>query len=211
MTPLGPLPRGCAQRRVWTLLLLGFLVFAAALPGEPRRYEIDPDHLTVAFLVDHVGFAKVLGLFQRAAGSFVFDETRREVSAVRVVVQTDSVFTNQERRDRHLRSRDFLHCEQYPEMVFESSGTVRLDEDGEGRLEGNLTLLGVTRPLTLDITWNRSAPSPLDETQPYTLGASARGAFRRSRHEMTYGVANGWVGDEIEVIIELEARQGPPP
>jgi polyisoprenoid-binding protein YceI len=168
-------------------------------------YEIDPQHLTVGFLVEHVGFAKVFGRFNEAEGSFRFDEERGEISDARVVVRTASVDTTVEPRDRHLRSADFLNVEEFPEMVFESPGTTKL-VDRKGELRGNLTLLGVTKPLTLSVTWNRSAVSPLPGN-PYVAGMSVRGSFSRSAFGMTYGVDDGLVGDEVELLIELEAQR----
>lgn len=189
---------------------LAVAVLAAAAPAlaESRSYRIDPNHLSVAFLVEHVGYASVLGMFRDGEGTLVFDEESRRLEDVRVVVRTESVFTNQADRDRHLRSPDFLNVRQFPEMVFAAAGPITLDEEGRGRLDGELTLLGTTRPLALDVTWNKSAVTPLpapDGGNPYVLGASARGSFRRSGLGMTYGVDNGWVGDEVQLIVELEA------
>jgi polyisoprenoid-binding protein YceI len=90
-------------------------------------------------------------------------------------------------------------------MIFESTGTAKLD-DRRGELRGNLTLLGVSRPLSLSVVWNKSATSPLPGN-PYVAGMSARGSFRRSDFGMSYGVADGLVGDEVELLIELEAQR----
>jgi len=182
-------------------------LLCAASPGSasPRLYEIDPQHLTLGFLVEHVGFAKVLGRFSEAAGSFTFDESTGEISNVRVVVKTASVDTTVEARDRHLRSADFLSVERFPEMVFESKGTTKL-EGRKGEIRGDLTLVGITRPLTLSVSWNKSATSPLPG-KPYVAGMSARGSFRRSEFGISYGVADGLVGDDVELLIELEAHR----
>lgn len=188
-------------------IALGLVVLCAARPGgaEPRLYEIDPQHLTLAFLAEHVGFAKVLGRFREAEGRFTFDEATGEISNVRVVVKTASVDTTVEPRDRHLKSADFLNVEKFPEMVFESKGATKL-EGRKGELRGSLTLVGVTRQLVLSITWNKSAISPLPG-KPYVAGMSARGSFRRSEFGMSYGVADALVGDDIELLIELEAHR----
>jgi polyisoprenoid-binding protein YceI len=187
---------------------LAFTVLLLSAPrgmAEPRVYEIDPQHLTLGFLVQHVGFAKVFGRFPQAQGRFTFDEAAGEISAVRVVVKTASVDTTVAPRDRHLKSADFLDVDRFPEMIFESTGTAKL-EDRRGELRGNLTLLGVTRPLSLSVVWNKSATSPLPGN-PYVAGMSARGSFRRSDFGMSYGVADGLVGDEVELLIELEAQR----
>lgn len=168
------------------------------------RYVLDPEHLTIGFLVEHIGFAKVFGFFREASGSFTFDEDTGAISDVRVVVETASVFTNVEARDRHLRSADFLDVENHPEMIFESDGATLVDR--RGTLEGQLTLRGVTKPISLSVTWNKSAESPLPGN-PYVAGMSARGSFARSEYGLTYGVADGLVGDELELVIELEAQR----
>jgi len=188
-------------------LSLAVLVLCAARSGgaEPGLYEIDPQHLTLGFLVEHVGFAKVLGRFPEAEGAFTFDEATGEISNVRVVVKTASVDTTVEPRDRHLKSADFLNVEKFPEMVFESKGTTKL-EGRKGELRGYLTLVGITRPLALSVTWNKSATSPLPG-KPYVAGMSARGSFRRSEFGMSYGVADDLVGDDVELLVELEAHR----
>ena len=198
--------RNRASRRLYVpFFLASFVVGLASAPADaaPNRYELDPDHMTIAFLVDHIGFAKTLGIFREAEGSFVFDETAPAVSDVRIVVQTDSVWTNHERRDDHLRNADFLDVDEYPEMVFVGTSA---EQTGErtGILRGELTLLGQTQPLDLELVWNKSGEYPFGDRHQ-AIGISARGLLKRSDYGMTYAVANGLVGDEVELIIEIEA------
>jgi polyisoprenoid-binding protein YceI len=178
--------------------------------AEPQNYVIDPDHLSVGFLVTHVGYAKTLGLFRNARGKFTFDETTGKLSDLRVVVDTNSVFTNHDKRDEHLRGEDFLNTEQFPEMVFTAKDAKRTGED-TFQVVGDLTLLGETKPLSLDVTWNKSATYPFRPgvftSKPYVLGASAQGTVRRSDYGMTYAIADGLVGDDVELLIEFEARR----
>jgi len=182
----------------------------AAAPAQAQqgaaRYDIDPDHLTVAFLVDHVGYAKVLGLFRSARGSYRFDEASATLSNVRIEVETASVFSNQRKRDDHLKGPDFLNSGEFPRMVFTADGARRIGER-DFEIAGQLELLGKSLPLTLRATWNKSAESPLGGLgrKPYVMGVSARGSFKRSAYGMNYAVANGWVGDEVALIIEFEA------
>lgn len=172
--------------------------------AESTHYELDPQHLTLGFLVTHVGFARVLGSFGEGSGSFDFDEETQELSNVRIVVKTASVVTGVPARDQHLRSADFLDVETHPEMFFEAERATF--EDGKTTLDGELTLLGVTKPLSLSATWNKSDVSPLPGS-PYVAGFSARGVLKRSDFGMSYGVVDGLVGDEVELIIELEAQR----
>jgi polyisoprenoid-binding protein YceI len=195
-----PRPRGLA-----VLALCAGLGSSPAW-AQPARYELDPDHLTVAFLVDHIGYAKTLGMFRAAKGSYTFDEGAVQLSQVRIEVDTASVFTNQRKRDDHLKGPDFLHASQHPRMVF-TADTARRSGDRSFDIPGQLQLLGKTQPLTLKATWNKSAESPIGGfgRKPYVMGVSARGSFKRSAFGMNYAVANGWVGDEVELIIEFEA------
>ena len=184
------------------LLSLSALASAPAA-AEPARHALDPAHTALAFLVDHVGFAKTLGRFTDVSGSFVWDPETRELSELRVVVATASVDTDHEARDKHVRDDDFLDVERYPEMIFAADGPVTVADD-ESRVEGQLTLLGQTRPLALDVVLNKSDKYPFGHERQ-TLGISARGSLMRSDYGMEYAVANGLVGDEVSMIIEFEA------
>lgn len=186
--------------------LLAALPAHAQAQAQAARYEIDPDHLTVAFLVDHIGYAKTLGLFRTARGSYSFDEAGARLSAVRIEVETASVFSNQRKRDEHLKGPDFLNSNEFPRMVF-TAETARRTGERTFEIAGQLQLLGKTQPLTLQATWNKSAESPLGGIgrKPYVMGVSARGSFKRSAFGMNYAVANGWVGDDVALIIEFEA------
>jgi polyisoprenoid-binding protein YceI len=180
------------------------LAEASRLAAEPTRYELDAEHTTIAFLVEHIGYAKTLGQFREASGGFTFDEESGELTAVRIEVATASVDTHHEARDRHLASADFLDSGRHPAMTFTANGAERSGER-TFTVTGELTLLGRTRPLTLDATLNKLAPYPIGN-RAEVVGVSARGTLERSEFGMTYGVADGLVGDEVEIIIEIEAR-----
>jgi polyisoprenoid-binding protein YceI len=188
-----------------TLAVILGLALSAAAQAEPARYELDPQHLTIAFLVEHIGYAKTLGAFRQASGGFTFDADASVVSDVRVTVTTGSVDTAHEARDGHLRSDDFLASAKHPEMTFTAGGAERTGER-TFIINGELTLLGTTRPLTLEATLNKAAPYPIGD-RAEVLGVSARGTVQRSEFGMTYGVDGDLVGDEVEIIIELEARR----
>jgi len=191
---------------VWAALAASSPLLMSTAHAQAARYELDPEHTTVAFLVDHIGYAKVLGLFRSARGSYRFDEATATLSEVRIEVETASVFSNQRKRDDHLKGPDFLNSGEFPRMVFTATGAKRTG-DKTFDISGQLELLGKSQPLTLQATWNKSAESPLGGPlgKPYVMGVSARGSFKRSAYGMTYAVANGWVGDEIPLIIEFEA------
>ncbi len=146
-----------------------------------------------------------LGHFQDVSGSFTYDDETQQVSDVTITAKTDSVQTNHEARDKHLRSKDFLNVKQYPDMTFTADGTT-LQADGSADLTGNLQLLAETRPLVLSVSLNKAERYPFGHKK-FTLGVSARGALQRSDYGMDYGVANALVGDTVDLIIEIEANQ----
>jgi polyisoprenoid-binding protein YceI len=199
-----PLRDLISARAAGTMALLAWLgALAAPAHAEPVEFVLDPEHISITFFAHHLGYADMAGMFLEAEGSFRYDEAAQELSDLRVVVRTASVFTNHERRDQHLRSPDFLNVREFPEMVFVGTGAERLGAD-TGLIHGELTLLGVTRPLTLEARLNKAARYPfLDEH--YAIGVDATGSIRRSEFGMTYGVEHGWVGDEIRIVIGFEA------
>lgn len=184
--------------------ILAFFLLLAAGPAlaQPFPYKIDREHAHFAFMVSHIGFAKTLGEFRDVEGSFTFDETAMAVSDIKVAIRTASVDTNHEARDAHLRKEDFLWSDRHPTMTFVATATERTGER-TGRITGDLTLRGVTRPVTFDVTLNRTGRYPFGDKH-YAVGVSARGKIRRSEFGMTYAVADGLVGDEVDILIEFE-------
>lgn len=175
---------------------------ATAARAEPHEYELDPAHTSIGFLVGHVGYDKVLGMFLESSGSFTYDTDTQTLSDVKITIETESVFTNHEKRDQHLRSPDFLNAREFPEMVFTVTKAEKIS-DTQGKLHGELELIGLKKPVVLDVTLNKAAEYPFNDS--FAIGISARGSFKRSDYGMMYGVDNGWVGDEVELIIEFEA------
>jgi polyisoprenoid-binding protein YceI len=183
------------------LILLPLTVWASE-----EEYIIDKSHFSIGFLVEHVGYAKTLGMFRDIDGSYIHDVKNKKINDINIVINTDSVFTNDEKRDEHLRSPDFLHVDKYPEMVFKATD-IKINND-ETIINGNLTLLGITRPLVLTGRINKIGKYPFGGIiKPYVMGISAKGTIKRSDHAMMYAIKDDLVGDEIELIIEFEARR----
>jgi polyisoprenoid-binding protein YceI len=180
-------------------------MFSGAASAEARTYDIDPDHFSIGFEVGHIGYADILGMFLKGKGSFVYDEQTRKLTSGKVVVMADSVFSNHKARDNHIRENDFLDAKQHPEIVFEATG-FETTTPTAGKLNGKLTLLGQTRPVTLEVTLNKAATYPFGHKK-HTLGISARTTILRSQWGMTYGVERGLVGDEVALTFEFEATR----
>lgn len=169
--------------------------------AEPASYSIDDEHFSISFQVMHLGYANVIGMFTEAEGSFEYDSETNNISAGEVTIQAESVFTNHEKRDDHLRKEDFLYVEEYPEIVF-TVGDFEPTGDKTGKLSGNLELRGETKPVTLDVTFNKAAEYPFGH-EKYTVGISAETTIKRSEWGITYGL--NMVEDEIKLQFELEA------
>ena len=183
------------------LILLPLTVWASE-----EEYIIDKSHFSIGFLVEHVGYAKTLGMFRDIDGSYIHDVKNKKINDINIVINTDSVFTNDEKRDEHLKSPDFLHVDKYPEMIFKATD-IKINND-ETIINGNLTLLGITRPLVLTGKINKIGKYPFGGIiKPYVMGISAKGTIKRSDHAMMYAIKDNLVGDEIELIIEFEARR----
>ncbi len=203
-----PWMRTARLKPLWMMTVLagGLALLSGPALAAPETYRIDPRHTTLAFLVHHIGYQNTLGQFLEVEGSFVYDEETQDLSDLTVNVTAASVFSNDEARDKHLRGRDFLDVEVYPAITFRMTGA-KADSTESGQVMGDLTILGVTRPVTLDVTLNKIGPYPFPQggAVPYVIGISARTMVKRSEFGMTYAVENEWVGDEIQVIIEAEA------
>ena len=188
------------------LRVVAFCALSVAAHAQSERYQIDPEHFSVGFLVDHLGYAKVLGMFRESTGSYAFDEKTGALSDVRLVIDARSVHTGHRRRDQHLASPDFLNAGEFREIVFKGATAKRTGERTFA-VEGQLEMIGKTQPLTLNVTWNKSGKYELPGTDAYVMGVSARGSFKRSAFGMTYGIANGWIGDTVDLIVEFEAKR----
>lgn len=128
-----------------TGLLTGNSVYA-------EDYAIDTEgmHAFVQFRIQHLGYSWLYGRFDKFSGNFSYDEAKPEEAKAEVTIDTTSVNSNHAERDKHLRSEDFLDVEKFPEAKFVSTKFTP-GADGAGKLEGDLTLHGVTKPITLDV------------------------------------------------------------
>ena len=178
------------------------LGLAAPAPTEPATWQIDPDHAVVAFTIMHAGYAKVLGRFSDIEGSFTYDPDTQELGEVTARIGTASVDTDHEKRDEHVRSADFLDAGAHPMITFTATDSTPTSET-TGTVTGDLTIRGVTQPVTLDVTLNKRADYPCCHGKE-TLGISATAEILRSDFGSTYALPD-FVGDAVSIILEFEA------
>jgi polyisoprenoid-binding protein YceI len=176
---------------------------AVEIPGYLKgTWDLDPAHSYVGFVVRHLVVTKVRGRFENIEGHIVTAENPLD-STVEVDIDLNSVNTNNETRDNHLRSADFFEIEKYPRMTFRSTG-IRPD-GADFVLDGDLTIKDVTRPVSLAFEFGGVSTHPQMGTR---LGASARGEINRKDFNVTFeGVSDGIavVADKIELMIDIEA------
>ncbi len=189
------------MRKVLLGLLSAGVIFggASSARAQVETYSFDTVHTQILFFVDHLGFSISEGEFLDFDGSYTLDRGDLSKSSVDVSIDTNSIDMDDEAWDAHMKNEDFFHVEKFPTMTFKST---KVDVTGENTalVTGDLTLLGVTKPVTLDVVHRKSGKHPFGEK--YASGFSATGTLKRSDFGMTYGLPN--VGDEVELRIEVE-------
>ncbi|MCS7055800.1 MAG: YceI family protein [Thermoflexales bacterium] len=171
------------------------------------NWILDPAHTNVKFSVRHMMISTTTGQFSRVSGTVDFDEAAPEKTQVHVKIEADSLDTKDERRDAHLKSPDFLDVANYPHIEFKST---RVERSGENtaKLHGDLTIRGVTRPVTLDVEYLGKAKSPWGT---WSAGFEATGKINREDWGLTWNMpleTGGWlVGKEVKIEIAAELVQ----
>lgn len=203
-----PMLRSIVIAGVFSAALASGAAFAA---DKAPAYKADLSHTQILFSVNHMGNSTMHGSFKAFTVDLKFDPKKPEKTSVNTVIDTSSVDTGFGPRDTHLKSPDFFNVAQFPNMTFKSTKTEVTGTD-TAKLTGNLTLLGVTKPLTLDVKMTGTGPSMAPGATVY--GFEATGTIKRSDWGMTKfvpapGTKMG-VGDDISVVIESEINNAPP-
>jgi len=165
-------------------------------------YEIDPEHSVVLFKVSHMGFSKFVGRFEQVQASLDFDPDNMQAAKLHVIVDTASIYVNNEAFELTLRGDSWLNVETYPQAEFYAERVERIDGN-DLYFIGDLTFLGVTKPVEVKATFNGGATNLL--TQRYTVGFEAESHFKRSDFGMDKFIPA--VGDEVELEIHAEFQR----
>jgi polyisoprenoid-binding protein YceI len=187
-------------------------VVLAAVPlaatAAPETYTVDPLHSSVLFAIDHLCLSTVHGRFDKFAGKFAIDRAAKK-GEVELTIDTASVDTNdndkgsrQRSRDEHLRSADFFNAAEFPKMTYKSTNVV-FTGDNPTTVEGNLTLLGVTKPVSLKL--ERFKCNAATATAKERCGGDGTGKVKRSDFGMSRGIPQ--IGDELQLTISFEANK----
>ena len=187
-------------------------LFAAALPfaaaAAPESFTIDTYHSFPYFEVVHLNTSVIRGHFEKISGKLTLD-TAAKSGSIELSVPTTTITTGDNdkgsrsrSRDEHLRSPDFFNVAEFPTMSYKGKAS-KFNGDHPAMIEGELTLLGVTKPVNLTVErWN-CGPDPRSQGKRYFCGGNATGAFKRSDFGMKFIV--GPVSDEVKLWISVEA------
>lgn len=180
---------------------------ARAAVSNTGTWDVDVAHSSAEFSIRHMMIATVKGSFRVKSGTVVFDEDAPGSARVEAVLDAASVNTGADQRDGHLRSADFFDAEKHPELAFRST-RVTPRGDGEFRVEGDLVIRGVARPVTLDVEVEGFQNDPWGHRR---AGIVAKTSFDRSAWGLTWNQAieagGVLVGDKVKVALNLQLVQ----
>ena len=176
------------------------LSFAAAAADE--TYNIDPVHSQPMFEVQHMGFSMQRGSFGKMTGKITLDRAEKK-GAVDVTIDTTSIRSMSDKLDTHLKSEDFFNVAKYPTITFKSSN-MTFDGDKVVSVDGDLTMLGVTKPVTFKVTSFVCGEHPFNKKP--MCGAEATAMIKRSDWGMKYGIPKA-VGDDVKLTLPIESSK----
>ena len=178
------------------------LVVSVALPLSAfaaDSYTVDPNHTFPHFSINHLGFSTMQGRFDKSSGKVTLDRAAK-TGSVEIAIESASVSTGFAKRDEHLRSPDFFNAAEFPAITYKSTA-MHFKGDAPASVDGNLTILGVTKPVTLTIDAFNCGTNPMSKKDECGAGASAQ--IKRSDFGVKYGLPA--VGDDVKLVFEIEA------
>lgn len=182
------------------------LALPLAVSAAPESYTIDPTHTFVYWEVEHLGVSMQRGRFDRTTGKLTLDRAAK-TGGVDLAVETASLSSGDNAKgarprtlDDHLKTADFFNVAEFPRMTFKSTG-VKFAGDNPSEIAGQLTLLGVTKPVTLKVDRWVCKDNPMSKKP--MCGGNASGSLKRTDFGMKYGVPA--IGDEIRLWISVES------
>jgi polyisoprenoid-binding protein YceI len=178
------------------------LLFAAPAVHAAETYVIDTVHSFTNFEVGHLGISSIRGRFNKTAGKITLDRAEKKGS-IEAEIDVASVDTGYARRDDLLRTESYFNADQHPLISFRAN-SLRLNGDALAGVDGELTLLGVTRPVSLKITSFKCTVHPVNKRE--ICGAVAEATIQRSEFGMTK--VSRSIGEEIRIWINIEAIKG---
>ncbi|MGB8882719.1 MAG: YceI family protein [Azonexus sp.] len=184
--------------RLTAALILATVAAAPALAA-PETFAVDSTHTFPRFSYNHLGYSIQMSRFDKATGTVTLDKAAK-TAAVDIVIDTKSVNTGSATFNEHIQGEDYLDTAKYPTATFKST-KVNFEGDKPASIEGNLTLKGITKPVTLTVTSFHAMPHPMVKKD--AIGANATTKVKRTDFNM--GKNAPYVGDEVTIDIAIEA------
>lgn len=178
------------------------LPMASAAHAASETFNFDPNHTNLTWHANHFGFSNPSGKFTDVTGTLVLDEAAPEKSKVNVTIKPASILTGIEKFDTHLKSKDFLDVVAFPSAEFVSSKVTKTTAT-TAKVEGTLTIHGISKPATLDVTLNKIGENPMSKIK--TAGFTATTTIKRSEFGIMYALPG--VSDDVKIAIEVEANK----
>lgn len=189
-------------RRPLAFAALATLAFTMSSWAGPVAYTFDKNHTEVRFCWNHLGFSRQCAHFLKFDGEVLYDEANPENGKLSVTFQTDSIETRVPVFNEHMKGEKLFDTKNFPEATFKSAKFIKTGEKS-GKILGELTIKGVTKPVTLDVTLNSAGTHPVSKKP--TIGIGAITSVKRTE----FGVSQGapFVSDEVSIEIQSELQQ----
>lgn len=202
------LPVGIGQLGLAVTILM--TTWTASAVAQMATYRLDKDYTAINFSWSHLGLSRQSARLTNVDGRIQFDPMMPELSVIDVTMRAASIWTGVAEFDQLIKSPDYFNAAQFPLITFRSK-EVRRTSDKTGQVAGDLTIKGITRPVTLNVVWNFSGEHPLAKVNPnyrdvYVAGFSATAVLRRSDWDMSLAIP--LVSDEVRLSIETELLRG---
>lgn len=201
--------KSMSMAAVAATVLISSAGFAGAAKAEPVTYTLDPAHTNVVWQANHFGFSNPSGKLAKVSGEVTLDEKNPDKSSVHAIINTASNETGSASFNEHLANDKFFNSQKFPTAEFKST-KVELTGKDTAKVTGDLTFLGITKPVILDVKLNKIGENPISKLP--TVGFSAKTTVKRSDFGMDYFVATPekpGVSDDVQISIETEANKQP--
>lgn len=186
------------------VLAAGFVTAQGSQSTAQGVYKVDNVHSMALFRTSHMGASQSWGRFNVIEGDFTMNEGGPTPLFIDVKVKTNSVDTNSDARDKHLRSPDFFNVKEFSEMTFKSTAS-RKTGDNRYSVTGDFTLLGTTKPITIDLATYGPVANPRGGSQ--LAGFETTFDIKRSDYGMKYGIMPDGTGDAVRIVVSIEGGQ----
>lgn len=184
----------------FAVALAALLACPLAFAQKAVTWTVDTTHASVVFKVNHMGFSDVYGYVSGLEGTITIDEAKPEKATFDLKIPAANIFTGTQKRDDHLKGPDFFNVKQFPMITLKSKSVKKNGEKYD--ITADLTLHGVTKPVTFTFNRMKTGKDPFGNNR---TGGDTTFKIKRSDFGMTYMSKPGEVGDEVELMVSLEA------